>query len=116
MVDVRHWVASVCRRAGLSKQASAALMGHDSAAGNSMRDWYDSPQIIDLLEEQARLLPDGPSGYICPKVEIAEGVPEEVISLVSRYWEGKVATMEFANAIETLRLRHLEKPVNMLEP
>jgi len=90
-------------------------MGHDSSAGDSMRDWYDAPQITDLFEEQARLLPEGPSGYICPKVEIAEGLPEEVISIVSRYWEGKVATMEFANAIETLRLRHLEKPVNLLE-
>jgi integrase len=37
-VDVRHWVSGACRRADLSKQASAYLMGHDPTQGGAMRD------------------------------------------------------------------------------
>ena len=63
-VDVRHWVAGACRRADLSKQASAYLMGHDPTQGGSMRDWYDNPQIEDVLAEQAEKLPYGPLGML----------------------------------------------------
>ena len=39
--DCRHWVATACRKAGLSKAATAYLQGHDSSGGSTMRDWYD---------------------------------------------------------------------------
>ena len=48
--ELRHWVASVCRKTDLSKPASAYLMGHDSASGGAMRDWYDNPAVIEALE------------------------------------------------------------------
>jgi len=85
-VDVRHWVASSCRKAGLSKQATAALMGHDPTQGGAMCDWYDNPQTADYLDEQALRFPNGPLGMLDPPaIEIAEGMPPEVLSLVAAY-------------------------------
>jgi len=104
---LRHWVATTCRKAGLSKQATAYLMGHDPAQGGAMRDWYDNPQLPDIFIEQAERLPYGPLGYLNPpKVEIIEGLPHEAIELLKEYLSGRMPTMEFANRIETLRFTH----------
>jgi integrase len=104
---LRHWVATTCRKAGLSKQATAYLMGHDPAQGGAMRDWYDNPQLSDIFVEQAERLPYGPLGCLNPpKVEIIEGLPQEAIELLKEYLSGRMPTMEFANRMETLRFTH----------
>lgn len=109
---LRHWVATTSRRAGLSKQATAYLMGHDATQGGAMRDWYDSPQLQDILDEQAERLPRGPLGMLEPlSVEIEGGLPREVIGLVSTYLAGQMGTMEFANQMERLRLQRSTNPI-----
>jgi integrase len=106
--DLRHWVAGVCRRVGLSKQASAYLMGHDSASGGAMRDWYDAPQLQDVFLEQEECLPNGALGYLDPpRVEVIGGLPEEAISLLRSYLTGELPTLEFMNKIEALRLSNM---------
>jgi len=106
MCDLRHWVATRCRRAGLSKQASAYLMGHDPTRGGSMRDWYDNPALEDIFAEQAEHLPDGTLGTLDPvKLEATEGLCPESVDLLRVYLGGRMGTMEFANKIESLRLR-----------
>ena len=105
-VDVRHWVAGACRRTDLSKQASAYLMGHDPTAGGSMRDWYDNPQIEDVLAEQAEKLPYGPLGMLGHgAVELVEGMPSDAVPLMLEYLAGQIGTMEFATRAEAIRLR-----------
>ena len=105
-VDVRHWVAGACRRADMSKQASAYLMGHDPTQGGSMRDWYDNPQIGDVLAEQAEKLPYGPLGMLgYGSVEVEDGVPPDAAALMLEYLAGKIGTMEFATHAEAIRLR-----------
>lgn len=105
-VDVRHWVAKACREAGLSKQASAYLMGHDPTQGGSMRDWYDNPQIEDILAEQAMKLPYGPLNALGgASVELTEGLPSDAVALMQDYMKGKIGTMEFATKAEAFRLR-----------
>jgi len=105
-VDVRHWVAGACRRAGLSKQASAYLMGHDPTQGGAMRDWYDNPQIEDVLAEQAEKMPYGPLGLLGHgPVELIDGIPSDAVSLMLEYLAGQIGTMEFATRVEAIRLR-----------
>jgi len=103
---LRHWVATISRRAGLSKQATAFMMGHDATQGGSMRDWYDSPQLQDVFDEQAARLPYGPLGLLePPTVELEGGLSKEVVSIVSAYLAGQAGTMEFATQMEKVRLQ-----------
>ena len=104
--DCRHWVATTCRKAGLSKQASAYLMGHDPTQGGSMRDWYDSPQLAEIFDEQAQCLPKGPLGLLePPEVRVVEGLPPEAIGLLRAYLDGQCGTMDFASRMESIRLK-----------
>jgi integrase len=104
--DLRHWVATQTRKAGLSKQASAFLMGHDPTQGGSMRDWYDNPPEDAILDEQMQALPDGPLGLLTPPtVEIVQGIPEDAAELVRTYFAGEIGTMDFATRMETVRLK-----------
>ena len=104
--DMRHWVASACRKAGLSKQASAYLMGHDPTQGGAMRDWYDAPQLEDVFLEQAKTLPRGPLGtFEPPTVQLVEGIPSEVLELVKAYITGELPTLQFMEKIEVAKLR-----------
>lgn len=97
----RQWVTTACRRAGLSKQASAWLMGHNSAPGGSMRDWYDKPRVEDALDEQAVKLPYGPLGLLRPApVNIEVGLPRDLVDLVKAYMAGKMGTLEFVSQLE----------------
>jgi len=81
-------------------------MGHDATQGGAMRDWYDSPQLQDVFDEQAERLPHGPLGVLDPPtVEIEGGLPKEVVGLVSTYLAGQIGTMESAAQMERLRLQ-----------
>jgi hypothetical protein len=91
------------------------LMGHDPSCGGSMRDWYDSPQDEDILREQRDRLPNGPIGFLCPKVEITPGIPEEALSMVSEYLSGKIGTMDLMNRLESLRGRQIERSVQTIQ-
>jgi len=103
---LRHWVATTSGQAGLSKQATAYLMGHDATQVGAMRDWYDSPQLQDVFDEQAARLPYGPLGLLDPPtVELEGGLSKEVVSLVSAYLGGQTGTMEFATTMEKIRLQ-----------
>lgn len=105
-VEIHHWVATITRRAGLSKQATAFMMGHDATQGGSMRDFYDYPQLQEIFDEQAARLPYGPLGLLDPPtVELEGGLPKEVVSLVSAYLAGQTGTMEFATTMEKIRLQ-----------
>jgi integrase len=116
-VDLRHWVATACRRAGLSKQASAYLMGHDPTAGGAMRDWYDAPPLEAVFEEQAERLPHGPLGLLEPSVELlADGLPKDAIELVQGYFAREIGTMELVGRLERIRLRTAQLPGAALEP
>ena len=108
--DLRHWVATTCRKAGLSKQSSAFLMGHDSAAGGAMRDWYDNPQLADVFDEQSARLPGGPLGLLePPEVKLVEGFPEEAVGLLRAYLDGQIGTMEFSGKMEVLKMKRAAK-------
>jgi integrase len=113
----RHWTATISRRAGLSKQASAFLMGHDATQGGAMRDYYDRPQLQDVFDEQADRLPYGPLGFLDPPtVELEGGLSKEVVSLVSAYLAGHAGTMEFASAMEKIRLQRSTQQATVMEP
>jgi len=115
--QLRHFVATASRRAGLSKQATAYLMGHDATQGGAMRDWYDSPQLQDVFDEQAARLPYGPLGLLDPPtVEFEGGLSKEVVSLVSAYLAGQLGTMEFATTMEKLRLQRSTEKASQQTP
>jgi len=113
---LRHWVATTSRRAGLSKQATAYLMGHDATQGGAMRDWYDNPQLHDIFDEQAARLPYGPLGLLePPTVELEGGLSKEVVSLASAYLAGQIGTMEFATMMERIRLQRSTQQAPTME-
>jgi hypothetical protein len=113
---LRHFVATISRRAGLSKQATAYMMGHNATQGGNMTDWYDSPQLQDVFDEQAARLPYGPLGLLDPPtVELEGGLSKEVVSLVSAYLAGQTGTMEFATSMEKMRLQRPIQQTSAME-
>jgi hypothetical protein len=81
-------------------------MGHDPTQGGAMRDWYDNPQIEDVLVEQVEKMPYGPLGLLGHgPVELMDGVPSDAVSLMLEYLAGQIGTMEFATRAEAIRLR-----------
>jgi len=102
--EIRHWVATTSRKSGLSKQASACLMGHDPTQGGSMRDWYDSPQLEDIFAEQEDRLPNGPLGFLDPlTIEIEGGLPKEIVDIVARYLNNELSTYDLGSQIEKIK-------------
>jgi len=76
--NCRHWVATTTRRAGLSAQAAALIMGHDiSNIQDGMRAVYDTPHINEWLQEQTQILPKGCLGTLETQQQIT-GIPKEV--------------------------------------
>jgi len=101
--DLRHWVATTSRKAGLSIPATAYMMGHDASQGGVMRSWYDNPQLQDIFDEQAARLPNGPLGLLnSPAVEFEGGWSKEEASLMNAYHAKQLTPMEFVNALEKL--------------
>jgi len=97
----RHFVATMCRKAGLSYQASAYLQGHDPSSSGAMRDWYDNPD--DAFAEQSAKLPGGPMGLLEPPKIVSEGLPSDAARIVADYLAGRIGTMELASRLEALR-------------
>jgi len=109
---LRHWVSHVGCEVRLSKPALAALMGHDTRSG-WMSDWYNSPKIETILEEQAEKLPNGPLGDLDPpSVELIGMAHEdqEILEEWHRYKVHEIGLREFSDRAETIK-NHLLKGV-----
>ncbi len=106
--DLSHWIYTACRRAGLSKPATAYLQGHDATEGGAMRDWYDNPRLEDIFDEQSSKLPNGPLGLLePPEVKLVDGLSPAAVKLLRMYLGGQLTTMEFASQMEAIRLQEL---------
>jgi len=101
--ECRHWVATACRKLGLSKQASALMMGHDSFTSGEMRDRYDNPEENELIEEQHAQMPNGTLGLLGGHAEVTDTLPKGAVDLLTDYMTGMIGTMDFATNIERLR-------------
>ena len=112
-VDLRHWVATTCRKADLSLAARNALQGH-KFNGVNQGERYDNPQDIDILEEQARVLPYGPIGFVCPRMEITQALPVELTDALSDCLKGKIVVSQLTEKVTAYLLRRIEKPENTL--
>ena len=111
--DLRHWVSTVCRRAGLSYAAPNALQGHRFSSQN-MRERYDNPPDDELLEEQATTLPYGPVGFVCPKIEVDQALPNELTHALTKCLRGDMLPSQFAEIITAYLTRQLKKPVDAM--
>ena len=107
-VDLRHWVSTICRRAGLSYAATNALQGHKCSSSN-MRDRYDCPNDEELFEEQGRVLPFGPIGFMCPKIEVDEALPIELTQALSKCVNGEMRPGELMEVVTAYLVRQLNK-------
>jgi len=112
-VDLRHWVASTNRKAGLSLAARCALQGHKFKSSNQNEN-YDNPQDIDIIEEQSRAIPYGPIGVVCPKMEITQGLPAELTEALEKCLSGHLKASEFGEILTAYLLRKIEQPVSTL--
>ena len=109
--DLRHWVSTVCRKAGLSKVASAYMQGHDATEGGAMRDWYDNPRLEEIFEEQELCLPRGALGYLMPlEAELQSKIPSEALALMESYLAGVLGTWEFMHEIEEVKKKIAVRP------
>jgi len=104
---MKHWVDTACREQGLSKQATAYLMGHDFAAGGAMRDWYDNPGLEKVFAEQARRIPQGPLGNLRPPslTVVGDGLPEEATEILMSYFAGEIGSYETGARIEAVKIK-----------
>ena len=107
--DLRHWVATISRKADLSKPASAYLMGHDSSSGGAMRDWYDNPEVMEALDEQRMRLPEGPLGYLDPALVMVDEVPPSALVLLKDYFGKRIGTLDLVNRLEDIRLKTVDQ-------
>jgi len=111
-VDLRHWVSTTCRRAGLSYAATNSLQGHKCSSLN-MRDRYDCPSDEELLEEQGRALPQGPIGFVCPRIEMDQALPIELTQGLSKCLSGEMRPGELTEIVMaylTRQLQHKQVP------
>ena len=105
----RHFVARTTDKAALSEVATNFLMGHKVTKDVSHRRDYRYEAVEVCLEEQLRVFPNGPLGWLSGvKVETA-GLPKELLSLVAAFWQGQEAmtVMQFADQVD--KLQRLEK-------
>lgn len=107
---MRHWVNTICRKAGLSKPATAGLCGHDVGIDPSYRDFYDNPQENELLAEQKKILPFGPLGSLIQPTRILDQLPLDAVSLVSRYLKNEIPRSELADELDRLRVLYTRNP------
>ena len=112
-VDLRHWVSTICRRAGLSYAATNSMQGHKGTFVN-MRDRYDCPDDEELFAEQASVLPYGPIGFVCPKLELDQVLPTELTEPLGKCLSGEMLPSQFAEIITAYLIRQLKKPVSTI--
>jgi len=113
-VDVRHWVATRCRKAGLSYVATHSLQGQ-KVNSMHMRDRYDHPGGSDILEEQALVIPFGPVGLLCPKVEVNQALPAELVDALGKSLRGELLPSTIAEMITAYLTRQLNSQVAKIE-
>lgn len=105
MKDMRHWVASQCRDSGLSEQARAYMQGHEQPIGN-MGEAYDNRNEEINLARQAEKLPHGPLGiFEKSDVELVATLPNDLVTILIGYHDGKVGFNEILNRLEAWRLK-----------
>ena len=112
-VDLRHWVSTLCRRAGLSYAATNALQGHKCTSLN-MRDHYDRPSDEELFEEQARVLPSGPIGFLCPKIEVDQALPVELTQALADCLSGKILPQQLTETVMAYLVRQIKKTATLV--
>jgi len=112
-VYLRHWVSTICRRAGLSYAASNAMQGHKCSSIN-MRDRYDCPEDEEILAEQARVLPHGPTGVAWPKLEVADALPVELTEALSKCLSGQILPSQLPEIINAYLLRQMRRPATTM--
>jgi len=112
-VYLRHWVSTICRRAGLSYAASNSMQGHKFSSAN-MRNVYDHPDDEEIFAEQARVLPHGPIGFAWPKMEVTEAVPVELTDALSKCLSGQILPSQIPEIINAYLLRQMRRPENTM--
>lgn len=112
-VYLRHWVSTVCRRAGLSYAATNALQGHKCGFVN-MRDRYDNPDDEEILAEQARILPHGTIGFAWPKMEVTEALPVELTEALGKCLSGTILPSQLQEMINAYLLRQMRRPATTM--
>jgi hypothetical protein len=81
-----------------------------------MRDWYDHISEQDAIEEQARIMPNGPLGMLLqPEIKIDGELPPESKDIVNRFLKGDVGSIEAMTELEKLK-RKTNEADTVLKP
>jgi hypothetical protein len=80
----------------------------------NMRDVYDIPDDEELFAEQASVLPSGPIGFVCPRLELDQVLPTELIEPLSKCLAGEILPSRYAEIITAYLTRQLKKPVSTI--
>jgi hypothetical protein len=62
----------------------------------------------------ARVLPYGPIGFICPKMEVTQALPVELTDALSDCLKGEIVVSQLTEKVTAYLLRRIEKPENTL--
>ena len=104
MKDLRHWVASRCRDAGLPEQARAYLQGHEQPIMN-MGDAYDNRNVEINLDRQAQKFPHGVLGtFERVNLEVMAALPNDLVTSLAGYRDGKVGITEVLTRLDAWRM------------
>jgi integrase len=104
MKDLRHWVTSQCKDAGLSEQARAYMMGHEQPITN-MGEHYDNRSVEINLARQKQKFPRGVLGcFEKVDLEVMAIIPNDLMAVLIGYHDGKVGITEVLARLDAWRL------------
>ena len=88
----------------MPEQARAFMQGHEQPIGN-MGDHYDNRCVEENLVRQAERLPNGPLGiFDHHAVELTTPIPNDLVSLLIDYHDGRVGFTELLQRLEGWRV------------
>jgi hypothetical protein len=65
--------------------------------------------LNELGEKQASVLPYGPIGFVCPKIEVDSALPVELTEALGKCIGGQMRTGELMEVVQAYILRTLDK-------
>lgn len=90
------------------------MRGHRHASGD-MDEIHNNPDQQEILDEQARILPNGTIGFAFPNTaEILPAVPKELVDALAKTLSGEILPTQLSEMVTAHLLRQIKKSNNTM--